>query len=242
MWNSRVTARWMAPIALILALSACVSAATATPTPTATPSPTPGELLMRAADALRGLESVRFELTHEEGGTQMGGGFLVTAVEGQAAFPDRATLDAHAVSSTFGIAVDLGIVQIGSKAYLRDPLSGTWRVVDLSELPFLFAGVNVSVVDALVDAVEVSFVGTRDLDGVPVFALKATVSTEVLKELVPSAQVGERLSVEVLMGQEDGLVRSFRVEGALLAQDTTEMVRVLRLSEFNVAITIEPPL
>lgn len=226
----------MAPIALVLALSACVPAATPTP------SPTPRELLDQAADALNALESVRFKLMHEEGGTEMGGGFLVTAVEGQAVFPDRATLDVQAVSSTFGVAVELGIVQIGPQAYLRDPLSGAWSVVDLGSLPFHFAGVNVSVANALVDAAEVTFAGSGDLDGVPVFVLKATVSSEALKELVPSVQVGERLSVEVLMGQEDGLVMSLRLEGALLAQDSPEMVRVLRLSEFNAAVTIEPPL
>ena len=240
--DRRIVIRWMAPIALVLALSACLPPATPTPTPTATPAPTPRELLDRAAHALSELESVRFNLTHEEGGTEMGGGFLITAVEGQAVFPDRAALDARAVSTSFGVTVELGIVQVGRQAYLRDPLSGSWSVVDLSELPFLFAGVNVSVANALVDAVDVTFEGSRELDGMPVFALKATISTEILKELVPSVQVGERLSVEVLMGQEDSLVRSLRLEGAPLSQDTPEMVRVLRLSEFNAAITIEPPL
>ena len=58
---------------------------------------------------------------------------------------------------------------------------------------------------------------------------------------VPGALAGGRLTVEVRIGQQDWLIRSLRLEGAILAADSPDMVRLLQLSEFNAPVTIEPP-
>ena len=67
-----------------LTIAACSAAPvpSPTPTPTAISTPSAQELLGRMMTALLDLETVRFSLTHEAGGTDLGGGLLLTSVEG----------------------------------------------------------------------------------------------------------------------------------------------------------------
>lgn len=233
---------------LVASVAACGAAPT--PTPTATPKPTPSptpspsvqELMERMTEALLDLKTVRFSLTHLEGGTDLGIGLLLTDVEGEAAFPERARLDARAVVSGLRVNVAIGIVQIGEKAFLQDPVSRSWREVDPGSLPFLFAGMNRSVAKAMAVSEEVTLVGTGELDGAPVYILNGTVPSEALRGLVPAAVTGERLQWELVIGQVDSLARRLRLQGVLVSGDTPEMERVLSLSSFDSPVTIEPPL
>jgi hypothetical protein len=244
--NIRSVAKIVLAGVLLTALAACSSPAP-TPTPTATPSPTPTpqpnaiELRDRAVEAVRKLSTVQFILSHKVGGTDMGGGIILTTVTGKASFPDRATLTAQAVVAALNVNVEIGITQIGPQAFLRDPLSGVWREVDTGSLPFLFAGMNTSVADAMAAATDITLTGSDVLGGVPVYVLTAEMPTEPLRGLVPGALADGRLTVEVRMGQQDSMVRSLRLQGAILAADTHDMVRFLQLSEFNATVTIEPP-
>ena len=238
----RTAIRLLAPVGLVWVVAlvtgtACTSSA-ATPTPT---PPSPIELHDRAAEAVRGLDTVEFILSHEVGGTEMGGGLVLKTVDGVAAFPDRATLTAQAVVTALSVNVEIAITQIGPQAFLRDPLSRVWREVEQASLPFLFVDMSTSVADAIASGTNVTLVGPAVLDEVPVYVLTSEVLPEALQGLVPAAQAGERLLVEVQMGQEDGLVRSLRLEGKLIADDPPDMVRYLRLSNFNAPVTIEPP-
>ena len=71
--------------------AACSAAPTPTPSPTPTPTPVPApsaqELLDRMIAGLLELETVRFTLTPEAGGPDLGGGMLLAEVGGVALDP-----------------------------------------------------------------------------------------------------------------------------------------------------------
>ena len=79
------------PVALLVAglalLAACGSQGDA-PTPT---PPSAEALRDRAVAALRQLSTVHFEIAHEAGGTDLGGGLSLLSAEGDALFPDPPT-------------------------------------------------------------------------------------------------------------------------------------------------------
>jgi hypothetical protein len=228
-----------------LTVAACsaapVPSPTPTPTPTAISTPSAQELLDRMMTALLGLETVRFSLTHEAGGTDLGGGLLLTSVEGEALFPDRASLNATAAFSALRVNLGIGIVQIGDKAYRQDPLNRSWEEVVPASLPFLFAGMNRSVAEAMAASEQVNVIGIGEMDATAVYMLSGSVLSETLRGLVPAVGSGQRLQWEVAMGVDDALPRSLRIQGTMFSADTPEMARVLVLSDFDEPVVIEPP-
>ena len=129
--------------------------------------------------ALLGLETVRFSLTHEAGGTDLDGGLLLN-VEGEASFPDRASLNATAAFSALRVNLGMGIVQIGDKAYRQDPLNRSWEEAAPASLPFLFADINRSVAEAMAASEQVQVTGAGEVDGAAVYMLSGSVLSDAL--------------------------------------------------------------
>ncbi len=245
-----IARRALAAAALTVLLAAC-----ATPTPTPA-KPAAEAFRDRAAAALRQLSSVHFTVSHEVGGSDLGGGLILTSAAGDAAFPlpdgttggvtdgpreDRAWIAAAVTLPEFGLALDMTIVQIGEQTHMRDPISRVWRIVDQGTLPFDFSGMNDSVADALAEATDLALEEGGERDGVPTYLLTGLVRPEAFRGLVPGAIEGEPLRVQGLIGRDDGLSRSVRLAGRLIEADPPEMVRTLEFTGFDEAVNIEPP-
>lgn len=228
-------ARAKAPllVLLLLGLAASCGSPEGTPTP-----PAPSDLRDRTVEALRGLSSASFEVSHiDDLGTGLGGGVTLLSAEGQALFPDRASLEAKVLASGFGLSLNMEIVQIGPDTYLKDPINSNWTVVE-GGLPFNFVAMHNSLADALAATADLA-VSPGETAGT--WRLAASVPADAFRGIVPSAAEGEILALEALIGQTDFLPRRVRLEGKLVVEDPPEMVRFLDLPSFNRDVTIEPP-
>ena len=207
------------------------------------PTPPSAEALRdRTVAALRQLSTVHFEVSHEAGGTDLGGGLVLLTAEGDALFPDRAELTALTVLEAAGINLSMGIVQIARETYVRDPVSRIWREADPGTIPFNFVGMHDSLADALAAASGLAIADGGRKDGVSTFLLSGAVAARAFAGLVPSAVENSTLRIEVWIGVEDTLPRSVRMVGALVAGDPPEMTRLMTLRDFNAPVTVEPPL
>ena len=223
--------------AAALALLAACTADAPTPTP-----PSAEAFRDRTVAALRQLSTVHFEVAHEAGGTDLGGGLVLLTAEGDALFPDRAELTALTVLEAVGINLSMGIVQIARETYVRDPVSRIWREADPGAIPFNFVGMHDSLADALAAASSLGLADGGKRDGVGTFLLTGVVAARAFAGLVPSAVEDSELRIEVWIGVEDALPRSVRMVGALVAGDPPEMTRLMTLRDFNAPVTVEPPL
>ena len=227
-------------VTLLVAALALLAACTADE-----PAPTPPSAEAfrdRTVAALRQLSSVHFEVAHDAGGTDLGGGLTLLSAEGDALFPDRAELTALTVLEAAGINLSMGIVQIARETYVRDPVSRIWREADPGTIPFNFVGMHDSLADALAAADGLGLADGGRRGGVGTFLLTGTVAARAFSGLVPSASERSVLRVEVWIGTEDALPRSVRMVGALIAGDPLEMTRLMSLRDFNAPVTVEPPL
>jgi len=200
------------------------------------------ELRDQAADALRSATSLHFEINHEEGGTPLGSGLTLYSAEGDALFPDRAEMVAKARAEQFGVTLDIGIIQVGPTAYLRDPIGRDWSTVPPESLPFDFTAMNASLGDALVAATDLTAAIGARVDGVATFVLTGKVRPQDFRGLVPNAPEGAPMELTAWIGQEDSLPRSVRLTGKLIAGDPASMTRLLKLKDFNKRVTVEPPI
>ena len=236
---SRIAPRplWAAVVALAMFVAACGGREGPAPTPTL---PSADVLRDQTVERLLALSSVHFEITHPGEGTGMGGGLLLTSVEGVAVFPNRAEMTAAGTISP--AVVNFGIVQIAETTYFSGPFDDTWRIVAPGTLPFNFVAMHESVAHAIVSAADLVVADGGKLDGTPVVTLAGTISSEDLRGLVPGTAEGRPLRVTASMRRDNGLPIRVTLAGSLIGVDTEAMVRHLDLSDFDAAVTIEPPL
>ncbi len=227
----------VALIASALVLLAACTVGEPTPTP-----PSAEALRDRTVVALRQLSTVHFEVAHEAGGTDLGGGLLLLTAEGDALFPDRAELTALTLLEAAGINLSMGIVQIARETYVRDPVSRIWREADPGTIPFNFVGMHDSLADALAAASDLAIADGGNRGGVRTFLLTGAVAARAFAGLVPSAVQDSELAIEVWIGMQDALPRSVRMVGELVAGDAPDMTRLMTLRDFNAPVTVEPPL
>ena len=219
---------------LVLALTAC-GGETATPTP-----PSAAALRDQVADTLRDLRSVSFNVSHPNDGTDMGGGLVLTTVEGVAVFPNGARMSANGVIAR--IAVSFGIVQTNGMTYFSGPIGDTWQQVPPETLPFDFVGMNTSVATALANATALAVAPGESISGQPTFVLSGAIVSDDLQGLVPGAASDLPLGIGVWIGQDDALPWRVVLTGALIGADPESMVRQLDLHGFDEPVTIEPPI
>ena len=214
-----------------LAAAGCGESIAATPTP-----PAAEDLRDATVDRLRALSSVHFEISHVEGATVLGEGLLLNTVEGDAAFPDRASM--RAAATAFNVPVEFGIVQIVDVTYFSGPFGDTWRIVEPGSLPFDFVGMHDSVANALAMATELA-VAEADRDA---YVLTGRIFSQDIRGLVPNTPAGEPLELAVRVGRTDSLPRSVRLTGKLVAEDPPGMTRVLELRDYDREVSIQPPI
>ena len=235
--QSRAAAALLAIAAALLAVS-CESE----PTPTPKPTITAEDVRDSAANALHGLSSVHFRVTHEEGGTDIGFSSTLTEAEGDGLFPDKASFLATATSALFGnAAIELDIVQDGETTHLRDRISMAWQTLPPGTLAINFTNINGSIADALASLGELGLTDGGSIDSVPVHKLTGVTDSASMRGLVPGAPEGETLHLEAWVGRDDHLVRKVRLTGVLLKDDPPDITRVLELSRFDEPVSIEPP-
>lgn len=224
------------PVALLTTLAI---SCTSSPEVAAT-LPPPDEVRDHTVEALSALTTAHFEVTHAEGGTDIGGGLLLTTVVGDAMFPGRASMRAD--GEVGRIVVGFGIVQIENTTYFKGPFGDTWSVIDPGSLPFNFVSMNQSVGDALKSADTLSVADGVEIEGQQTIALTGAIRSESLHGLVPGATPGLSLELTTWIGRDDGLPLRVRLTGPIIEADPPEMTRILDLSEFGESVTIEPPL
>lgn len=234
--------------ALLCAGAAALLAAACGARPTL-PAVTPEEARDRAAEALRGLSSAHFRVTHADGASTDTGFAALTEAEGDALFPDRARFTAQAVAPLFRNAtLTFDVVRIGETTesptgatYLRDGISGQWQTLPGGTLGIDFSNVAGVVADALASLRDVELADGGSIGGADVLLLTGEADAEALRGFVPSAPDGGTLRVSLWAGREDFLARKVEVTGILFPNDPPDITRTLEFSRFDEPVAVEPP-
>lgn len=222
---------------LLLALG-CQKPAPAPPT---TPAPSPRQVLEAAGKGMEGLSSLSFALTHERGRTPLIPGIEATEIRGETALPDRVRLEVQALAPAFGAALQLRVVVVGEVGFMTDPLTGTWRAVAPTALPFNFVDLGETLREILSFIQNAEFVGNEFVDGVPARIVRGAIATDGLRSLIPPAAPGLIATLEVWVDQQRNLVLKARLAGRVVSQDSPEVIRLLTFSKFNQPVEVTLP-
>ena len=200
----------------------------------------PSEIISGSSNALTGIKTFRFGLAHDKGNTILSNGIEVPNVSGAVMVPDSYTLDADTLVS--GFFVNTQVTVIDQDSYMTHPITRSWQLLEPGTSPFgafnpvsLVASILEHIEDPQIAPAEASKVGSYVIDGhLPTIALRSL--TSGVDETAP------QLDVRVTIDSSSLYPVEARITGRATTAESGDLVRTVRLFEFNADISIEPPI
>ena len=226
-------------LGLLLAASALLSCSQQ---PTATPTPAPVDPraeLRRTVERLLALESLSFVLEQTVGVTTLSPGIEMNRAYGAVVIPGK--FDVTVEAQVANLYVELGMASIAGVSYMTNPVTGQWAVVPAEAIPINLLTIG-STLAGIVEAVQSpELLGRTALDEVDVYHIRGSILSEDLLELVPGADEGHPVMLDMWMEQQSGILRKATIAGRVTDDDVPDALRVLTLDDINRPVTIEPP-
>ena len=245
MWHMSIRSRSIAcGAALLLLLSIAIAACapaepTTTPTPSPTPPPNAETILAASGESMAALDSFRFGLSHENGGTPLAIGLVVTDMEGDVVKPDGLRVSLGATFSGFFVEIEL--VALDGVTYMTDPITQDWEIQEAGVNPLAFFDPATGIDSIMSDLAEPSLLGQEILDGVTTNRISGKLPSDSLVPLLSTVAPDLTVDTEVWIGVDDSYLRRVVFRGVAVAGDADDIVRTIVLSNFNQASAIEAP-
>ena len=200
----------------------------------------PAEIISHSSDALSDTTTFRFALSHDHGNTILTNGIEVSKASGTAMAPNSYTLDADTLVA--GFFVNTRVTVIDQDSYMTHPITQRWELLEPGTSPFgtfnpasLVASILEQIEKPQIAPLEASKAGSYVVDGLlPAIALKSL--TGGVDETAPQLEVRVTIDGTSLYPVEA------RITGRATTTESGELVRTVRLFEFNSDIAIEPPI
>jgi hypothetical protein len=225
--------RWL--LLLGVFASALVAACQQAPPPPR--PPTAEEVVQRAADATRGLQSVQIVLTNEGVTAPIANGLGLTRAEGKLKRPNDAQLKLRLMFGTSTLETELRALD--GKTYVRNPLgarfeemSGTARIALLDPETGMASVIPTISEPKLLDPQVENGVKHQDVQG--------QIASAAVSKLIGGTPTGNPIVVDALVRETDWQIARLRIAGAALQGDQPDAVRVIALSNWNEPVTIPP--
>lgn len=223
---------------LALALAACSQQPTATPAPSPTPVDPKAEL-RRTVERLLALESVSFVLDQTVGATVLTPGIEMNRAYGSVIIPGK--FDVTVEAQVGNLYVELGMASVDGVSYMTNPITGQWAVVPAESIPINLLTLG-STLAGIVESVQApELLGKTALEGVDVYHIRGNILSEDLSELVPNADAGHPVMLEMWMEQESATLRKATIAGQVTDDDVPDALRVLALDDINQPVIITKP-
>lgn len=235
------------PVCLLVALvlmsnvAGCGPAPTPVPTATLEPPPDPKATLARAVANLLSLDSAAFTLEHQIGSTALLPGLVMKKATGVVDIPDRLRLTVEAEVTSPQTFVEINVIIVGQQAYMTDFFTGQWRPVPLESLPVNFLDFGQTLAGILDAVTDPALAGVEEVEDRHQQRVAGLVLSEALEPLVPGAEEGLEVELDLWVDGESGLLRRVLITGPVVPGDVPDTVRLLSIGDVNVPVDITPP-
>jgi hypothetical protein len=208
-------------------------------TTTTTTALTASQIIDESSEKMQEIDSFHFALDQVGGGTPITMGIEMKKAYGDVVRPDRIKMTISGTVS--GMSLEVQMVTVGGVMYMTNPLSGKWELP-----PDEFQILCVLDPNDFIAAVMKGVVGLTKLDdgksaGVLCYHLSGSIDSGDLSAITGSSAKGVTINVEIWIGKEDLLARSFELSGKITETEVDGIVRTLNLSNYNQPVNIELP-
>jgi hypothetical protein len=223
---------------LILLVALACETKAATTTPTALPDIRP--ILEASGQAMALLESFRFDMGHRNGGTPIADGLVVKEVVGDVVKPDRLKLSWE---GTFqGFFVRAQVIALEGETYMTDPITGRWAPLSGDVNPLGFFDPAEGIASIMRDFTSVSVTGLETLGDVATYRMKGELPSRSLASLLGTVSQDLVVDTEAWIGVDDMYLHQVVFGSIVTPDDSVDIKRTIKLSNFNRPVTIEAPM
>ncbi len=222
---------WAAGLALLLASTACGSA-------NVEPVPSAGEILERATEAARGLESVHFVLEVQGTTAPLPNGLQIARAEGDVRRPGNMRMQVSL--SRGGVFLETELRVVDGRAYLLNPFA--LRFEELGEpttVPLLDPELGLAAAVASIAQPELATTARKA--SVTAYRIRGTVPARVVANLIGGAPVAGPVAVEAEIVAPEWRLAELVVTGAVVLGDGADAVRTVRLSAWGAPVEVTAP-
>lgn len=198
----------------------------------------PKELMARSADRMDRAQSFHFDLSHENGTTEIVRGLQMTTATGDVVGRDRLRLDVKAKAGPLNVAV--GIIVLPDGSYITNPLTGRWEREQISIASFFDPAIGVTAL--MRAATEPRVAGQEKVNGVQTYRVEAKVDSGDLDLFAASAPAGSKVTARLWIGVDEPLVYRIEIDGPVNPGEASTILRRLDLTRFDEAIAITAPM
>jgi hypothetical protein len=214
-------------------LSGCAKQA-ATPTPL-----TAAQIIDKSSQNMQNINSFHFALDQTGGGTPIAMGIEMQKASGDVIRPDKLKMT---IDGTFsGMALEVQVITVGGVIYMTNPLSGAWEIPPAEFDILRVLNPSAFVADVMQDIMGLTKLADEESGGVTCYHLSGSISSDDLSAITGSSVKGVAINVEIWVGKDDLLLRTVKLMGKITETEVTGIIRILSLSDFNEAVTIELP-
>jgi len=202
------------------------------------PSLSAQEIVDRAVEATGEVGSFHFAL--DFGDVPLAGsGLRIAKAEGDVVVPDR--VRASFSGSFGGIGLESELVIIGGDGFLKDPLTGRWRMLEIGTSPLDYFDPASGVLAVMRSIDDLELAGSDEVGGIEAYRLTGTASARDVSPLLAVPPSDLRVPVELWVGKVDFLLRILRVSGPVAEGEPSDVVRTVDVSGFDEPVEIEKP-
>ncbi len=167
-------------------------------------------------------------------------GLSLSHADGSVIVPDR--LDAKIAATFARIPIASELVIVSGADYLKDPLTGRWRTLDIKTNPVAFFDPHRGVLRVVQGARELELAGKEKVGGAESYHLTGKVKARDASRLLAVKTTSERLvELDLWVGVKDEFLRRVRVSGPVAAGEPANASRTIELSDFGASFQIEAP-
>ena len=199
--------------------------------------PTAEEVVQRAAEAARALETVQIVLVNEGVTAPLASGLSLARAEGKLKRPSDAQLKLRLMFGTSVLETELRALD--GKTYVRNPLgarfeemTGTQRIALLDP--------ESGMASVIPTIVEPKLQEPQTENGVRQQSIQGQIPSASVSKLIGGTPTGISIAVEALVRETDWQIARLRLAGAALQGDQPEAVRLITLSAWNEPFTVPP--
>jgi hypothetical protein len=225
-------ALFVLPLLSIITIAACTTA-------TAPKSLTIQQIVDQSTARMSAVTSVHFRLEMTGGSISIAPGIALDALDGDAAVPDRWHIQAKA--TLFGMVVDVELISAEGQQFLRNPVSQQWQQLPVTLSVGQLLSPNSGAASIISSAKQLTQEASEAIDGNDCYHIRGTVDAANIATVIGGKAANTIVPVEAWIDSTDFAIRQIVLRGAILQDDPANIVRLLKLSQFNSPVTIQLP-
>lgn len=236
-YNLAITATTNLIILSILSTGCLVEKSPTTPS---TPPVDVNDLVRKAGETMSQLNTFHFRLYHDKGSLELTQGLFLYEVDADVIKPDK--LSAKFRGTLGGFSIQSSLISIGNSGYMTNPLTGSWEVGPTGVNPLGFFSPSEGIA-SMTSQIRNPFLMPSTEESINLYRVGGKLKTSSLKGLINTSMIKDNIiDIELIIDPDNHHLLSAVLTGQIVHSDIENATRIVKITLFDMPISIASPL